>query len=850
MNFKQWFILIEAKEDKQLALELVGNDQNIIDEINEVVPQGRQDTDQLTLLAAYYFSKHQNIKEVLEEFKSYLLYYNNNRMKLYPVNHTTKSPPSPWDNYIHWTQVIHANQSEDIQKEKAKEIPSETDFQNEKPIETSPNEEIKVYKANSPQQCIILGKGKTFCISKPGNTMWQSYRSNDISTFYFVYDESRDDRLSIVVVDARPNRIVLTDKENDTGKTLDPYTNELTTDSDSYIKYLKEKGIDITVFKNIGRTTEEQEEHLLLGIQKNDFEWFKNLSREDQSKYIGRGHRLTDQQFDYLWENKFKLLLKQYSSIGIKLNKHQTRLIFSDRDLRDSYLHNIINLATRVEEFIDKDAYDLLSPKDKEKLLQKVSGKKYYQEFLVKVDYPLFKSLHHAGHFNTEIVDPALIVPASDDIDKLYDFTQLLLKQKIKYGNTIPLLKLTSADQRNALKNALKSGNKKCIMYLCGSTVEKSDGQKITLQVPDGDPVYSISQDPAQADVLSKYFNGERYDKELMSYFLKEKECHSIGIGDMIAKFDDLENFDYLIKKISNTSISLGAMKLYTDKQLFIAMRNESMKIFKYFMGEKVTDDNGVVRSIPDTMSYVDKNITKERIESAIADKKFKIVEYLIKTDNEKLKDSNILFAIARSDSISMFEQFTTHQYKIFDHYAMNRLFNYAVVRGSFNLIKYILGEKIEDDEGVAKNIDDRMQLDDSYIKILVLEECVKSAYLKIFDYFVHKLYDAEANFNSFWSWLLETAIRETNQQFVSYLTGHVVEGKYKFPFDVNKMNRLSLQVLINAMEMTKIGFDKNAVLNILPFVDNLSSIEENDYAGVAVDLVNKIKDWIKEHGN
>ena len=150
----------------------------------------------------------------------------------------------------------------------------------------------------------------------------------------------------------------------------------------SYLKYLKEKGIDTTVFKNIRRTTEEQEEHLLLGIQKNDFEWFKNLSREDQSKYIGRGHRLTDQQFDYLWENKFKLLLKQYSSIGIKLNNHQTRLIFSDRDLRDSYLHNIINLATRVEEFIDKDAYDLLSPKDKEKLLQKVSGKKYYQEFL------------------------------------------------------------------------------------------------------------------------------------------------------------------------------------------------------------------------------------------------------------------------------------------------------------------------------------------------------------------------------------------------------------------------------------------------------------------------------------
>jgi hypothetical protein len=40
----------------------------------------------------------------------------------------------------------------------------------------SPDGKIKVYEANSPQQCIILGRGQTFCISQPGNRMWQSYR--------------------------------------------------------------------------------------------------------------------------------------------------------------------------------------------------------------------------------------------------------------------------------------------------------------------------------------------------------------------------------------------------------------------------------------------------------------------------------------------------------------------------------------------------------------------------------------------------------------------------------------------------------------------------------------------------
>ena len=42
MRFKQWFILTEAKEDKQLALELADGNQNIINELNTIIPRKKR----------------------------------------------------------------------------------------------------------------------------------------------------------------------------------------------------------------------------------------------------------------------------------------------------------------------------------------------------------------------------------------------------------------------------------------------------------------------------------------------------------------------------------------------------------------------------------------------------------------------------------------------------------------------------------------------------------------------------------------------------------------------------------------------------------------------------------------
>ena len=366
LNFREWFVINENREEKLLALELAG-DTSIITSLSEVIPQNDKNTDKLLLLAAYYYSKTKNLQQIKTDMTDYIKYLKNNRVTLITVDLLSKKPTRPWDNYLYLKQIINDHQGEDEDKKQSSFKPSDNDFQNEKPILTSTDGKIKVYEANNTEQCVILGRGQSFCISKPGNKMRQSYRDNQTSTFYFVYDDTRpaDDRLGIVVIDARPNGNVLTDKVNKTGTTLDPYTGELTNDSNSYMKYLREKGIDVSKFVNTPKSPEEQEEQGKLGKQTYNLDWFVSLSPDHKSKYIGRGNILTDQQFDYLLNNKIYSLLNQYVKTGLFLPDYQVEKIATNRDLRDNYFHNRL-IAVQSSKNLTKKEYSLLSSKQKE----------------------------------------------------------------------------------------------------------------------------------------------------------------------------------------------------------------------------------------------------------------------------------------------------------------------------------------------------------------------------------------------------------------------------------------------------------------------------------------------------
>ena len=371
-NFKEWFVINENKEEKALALELAG-DIDVINQLSSIIPQGKRDTDKLLLLAAYYYSKNKNLEEIKTEMSAYIGYVVENKMELITVDVISKKPDSPWNSYIYWTQIIHAKQGNDEAKNKSSYKVSDSDFEGEVPFLTSSDGKIKVYKGNSPQQCIILGRGESFCISRPGSINWQIYRADNISTFYFVYDSTRNDRLSIVIIDKQAYKTELTDKVNNTGVTLDPYTGEETEDPESYMRYLKEKGIDISEFVNIPRSDKEIEEQNKLGAENKKLDWFISLSHDEKSKYIGRGHRLSDEQFDYLLEHKLKSLLMQYMRIGLKLNDYQLDKVATNRDLRDKYLHNRLIKNIRQKDLTKKE-FDLLKPEQKKNVISSLHG--------------------------------------------------------------------------------------------------------------------------------------------------------------------------------------------------------------------------------------------------------------------------------------------------------------------------------------------------------------------------------------------------------------------------------------------------------------------------------------------
>jgi Leucine-rich repeat (LRR) protein len=207
---------------------------------------------------------------------------------------------------------------------------------------------IDVYDGNEVGKCIkytqglLTGRKYTFCIGQPSNTMYQSYRDSKDSTFYFVVDRNKfktnsdgsvnlDDPLHIVVYDVTRNGVELTDADNRTGN-----ISEYGKDVQGYISYLKSNGIDVDTLTNKPKTPEEEAEQRLLGIQKDSLEWFMELSYEMKSKYIGRGHKLTDEQFDVIFP--IRELVNQYVNIGIAIPYNQYKKVAQAPSLLKSYL--------------------------------------------------------------------------------------------------------------------------------------------------------------------------------------------------------------------------------------------------------------------------------------------------------------------------------------------------------------------------------------------------------------------------------------------------------------------------------------------------------------------------------
>jgi len=653
LNFREWFIINESKEEKALASELAGD---ALTALSTVIPQNDKNTDKLLLLAAYYYSKTKDLEQVKTDMTAYIGYLNKDKMKLITVDLVSKKPPSPLDNYLYWTQIIHGHQADDADKEKSNFKPSDIDLHNEKPIMISPDRKIKVYEANNPQQCIILGRGQSFCISKPGNRMWQSYRDTQTSTFYFVYDDTRDDRLGIVVVDVTKNGIILTDKINKTGTTLDPYTGKLTGDSSSYMRYLKEKGINTSKLVNIPKSAKEKKEHEELGQPKKELDWFIALSPDYKSKYVGRGHLLTDEQFDYLWSNKFNSLLTQYVKTGLRLNDYQFDKIVTNRDLKDNYIHNRL-IAVQYSKNLTKKEYSLLNKKQKESYFEKMNDDNSRLYNAIE-----FNDLDFVKYFEETWKGMEIDIDLTNDhFDYLFDnkFNSLLTQS---FKNTF---RLNDYQLDKIASNSYLKDN-----YLLNRII--SDQKKYT-------------------DDLTK--------KEYSLFSPKHKEIYYEKMSDDMklykaTKFGELDVVEYLVEK--------GAK--ITDQEVYNAMSSGNLDLVEYLVGKGARVDrmsvSGAVKTGNlDLVKYLlgkGSEITDDTVYYAVKTGNLDLVKYLVDEKSAKIsKISNDLVSEAvKTGNLDLVEYLVEKGAKI-DDYAVY----YAASSGNLDLVKYLIknGAEIDD---------------------------------------------------------------------------------------------------------------------------------------------------------
>ena len=564
-NFKQWFIINENKEEKALALELAG-DIDVINQLSSIIPQGKKYTDKLLLLAAYYYSKNKNLEEIKTEMSAYIGYVVDNKMELITVNLLSKKPDSPWDSYVYWTQIIHGNQGRDAFNKKASFKPSDSDFEGEVPFLISPDGKIKVYKANSPQQCIILGRGESFCISRPGNTNWQGYRDDHTSTFYFVYDSTRNDRLSIVVIDQRYSGTVLTDKVNFTGKTLDPYTGKETFfNSESYMRYLKEKGIDTSKIVNIPKSQEEEEENRKLGSNSTSLDWFASLSFEDKSKYIGRGHRLSDAQFDYLWDNKFDTLLIQYVRTGVKLHEHQFNKVITNRDLRDKYIHNrLLRIIDPAE--LTTEEYSLLNPKLKLKYYEKLEDD-------MQLDYAIrYRDLNMIRYLEGD-KNQILNWWEGKEEKKINRLMRTGRLDIIKYFLDEKGLKISDDLLVRQLRFAAGNGRLDIVKYFVDEKGVRISWDLFNDAISSGDldlVEYFVEEKKVKITSSAVQAAARNHDPTILKYLIDKTGERITGSSllDIAVSHSSLQAVEYLVKK--GATISLEAI----DSALYVCKRN------------------------------------------------------------------------------------------------------------------------------------------------------------------------------------------------------------------------------------------------------------------------------------
>lgn len=310
--------LLESKASEAQGLNIlkksnVDNAENIIQQFSSADKSNNQKN--IPIMAFIYSNGYDDIKNIISVVNEYNELESKKRVKpIQLTNNGIVMGDKKFTDFIRFSEYIHGETNKYVKKQEDGSNVS-ADFKSEKKPIWSGNG-IDIYDGDNVGKCIsytqggLTGRGYSFCIGQPNNTMYKSYRDSKDSSFYFIIDKNHfgtnddgsvnlDDPLHIVVFDNTRHGIELTDANNTTG-TIAEYGK----DKGAYITYLESKGVPVEKMVNRPKTDQEEYEDKLLGKQNYSLEWFMKLPIEYKSAYIGRGHILTDDQFDYLIGDK------------------------------------------------------------------------------------------------------------------------------------------------------------------------------------------------------------------------------------------------------------------------------------------------------------------------------------------------------------------------------------------------------------------------------------------------------------------------------------------------------------------------------------------------------------------
>lgn len=315
--FEIYNFILESKASEAQGLNILrkGGVENPEAPIQEFINGDRSNNQKNIPVMSYIYAKgYTDTKNIIDVMNEYNELETKKRIKPIQMGKTGLAIGTQvFNDFIKFSEFIHGETNKYAKKPEGGSNVA-NNFQSEKQTLWSGNG-IDIYDGTDVGKCIsytqggLTGRGYGFCIGQPGNTMYKSYRDTKDSSFYFIVDKNHfkknadgsvnlDDPLHIVVFDNTKHGVELTDANNSTGNIA-----QYGTDVNGYVNYLQSKGVPVNKMINKAKTSDEEKENELLGKRNTDLKWFAQLPIEYKSAYIGRGHLLSDEQFDYLIGN-------------------------------------------------------------------------------------------------------------------------------------------------------------------------------------------------------------------------------------------------------------------------------------------------------------------------------------------------------------------------------------------------------------------------------------------------------------------------------------------------------------------------------------------------------------------